>query len=123
MQQQTDQLRDWNRSLEDRVAAQLAELERTRRLERFLAPQVAQLIAASDGHDKLLDSHRREVTVVFCDLRGFTAFTEAADYFAREAESLLEMSGQSGFSDMLVVAANTARNFSEVMIRMSEDRR
>lgn len=79
LQQQTDQLRDWNRSLEDRVAAQLAELERTRRLERFLAPQVAQLIAASDGHDKLLDSHRREVTVVFCDLRGFTAFTEAAE--------------------------------------------
>ncbi|WP_022720274.1 adenylate/guanylate cyclase domain-containing protein [Rhodopseudomonas sp. B29] len=79
LQQQTDQLRDWNKSLEDRVAVQLTELERTRRLERFLAPQVAQLIAASDGHDKLLDSHRREVTVVFCDLRGFTAFTEAAE--------------------------------------------
>ena len=46
------------------------------RLQRFLAPQVAQLIASSDGHAGLLDSHRREVTVVFCDLRGFTAFTE-----------------------------------------------
>ncbi|MBB1093775.1 GAF domain-containing protein [Rhodopseudomonas palustris] len=79
LQEQTDQLKNWNRSLEDRVEKQLGEIERIRRLERFLAPQVAQLIAASDGHDALLDSHRREVTVVFCDLRGFTAFTEASE--------------------------------------------
>jgi len=79
LQEQTDQLKNWNRSLEQRVEKQLAEIERIRRLERFLAPQVAQLIASSDGHDSLLDSHRREVTVVFCDLRGFTAFTEAAE--------------------------------------------
>lgn len=76
---QTEQLKDWNRSLEARVATQLGEIERIRRLERFLAPQVAQLIAASDGKSSLLDSHRREVTVVFCDLRGFTAFTEASE--------------------------------------------
>lgn len=79
LQEQTDQLLNWNRSLEERVDKQLAEIERIRRLERFLAPQVAQLIASSDGHDSLLDSHRREVTVVFCDLRGFTAFTESTE--------------------------------------------
>ena len=79
LQEQTDQLLNWNKSLEERVEKQLGEIERIRRLERFLPPQVAQLIASSDGHDSLLDSHRREVTVVFCDLRGFTAFTEATE--------------------------------------------
>jgi class 3 adenylate cyclase/HAMP domain-containing protein len=79
LKEQTEQLKNWNRSLEDRVEKQLAEIERIRKLERFLAPQVAQLIASSDGHDALLNSHRREVTVVFCDLRGFTAFTEATE--------------------------------------------
>jgi class 3 adenylate cyclase/HAMP domain-containing protein len=79
LQEQTDQLKDWNKSLEQRVETQLGEIERIRKLERFLAPQVAQLIASSDGHDALLDSHRREVTVVFCDLRGFTAFTEQTE--------------------------------------------
>ena len=79
LQEQTEQLKDWNKSLEERVEKQLAEIERIRKLERFLAPQVAQLIASSDGHDALLDSHRREVTVVFCDLRGFTAFTETTE--------------------------------------------
>ncbi|MBN8961886.1 MAG: HAMP domain-containing protein [Rhizobiales bacterium] len=79
LQEQTDQLQHWNRSLEERVEKQLGEIERIRRLERFLAPQVAQLIASSDGHDSLLNSHRREVTVVFCDLRGFTAFTESSE--------------------------------------------
>ncbi|MEA2920000.1 MAG: hypothetical protein QOJ15_12081, partial [Bradyrhizobium sp.] len=79
LQEQTDQLKDWNKSLEERVEKQLGEIERIRRLERFLPPQVAQLIASSDGHEGLLDSHRREVTVVFCDLRGFTAFTETTE--------------------------------------------
>ena len=79
LQEQTDQLLDWNKSLEQRVATQLAEIGRISRLERFLAPQVAQIIASSDGHDSLLASHRGEVTVVFCDLRGFTAFTEASE--------------------------------------------
>jgi class 3 adenylate cyclase/HAMP domain-containing protein len=79
LQEQTEQLKNWNKSLEERVEKQLAEIERIRKLERFLAPQVAQLIASSDGHDSLLDSHRREVTVVFCDLRGFTSFTESTE--------------------------------------------
>ena len=86
LQEQTEQLRDWNKSLEERVQTQLTEIERSRRLERFLAPQVAQLIASSDGAG-LLDSHRREVTVVFCDLRGFTAFTETTE--PEEAMSVL----------------------------------
>lgn len=79
LQEQTDQLKDWNKSLEQRVETQLGEIERIRKLERFLAPQVAQLIASSDGQESLLDSHRREVTVVFCDMRGFTAFTEQTE--------------------------------------------
>ena len=78
LQEQTEQLREWNKSLEERVEKQLGEIERIRRLERFLPPQVAQIIA-SEGQDTLLQSHRREVTVVFCDLRGFTAFTETTE--------------------------------------------
>ena len=79
VQLQAAQLKEWNRSLEERVATQVAEIERIGRLRRFLAPQVAQMIASSDAPDSLLASHRREVTVLFCDLRGFTAFTEAAE--------------------------------------------
>jgi adenylate cyclase len=72
------QLADWNRTLEQRVADQLAELERIGRLKRFFSPQLAELIV-STGEEKLLESHRREVTVVFCDLRGFTAFAETTE--------------------------------------------
>ena len=79
LKEQTEQLLSWNALLEERVATQLGEIERISRLQRFLAPQVAQVIASSDGHESLLASHRREVTVVFCDLRGFTAFTESAE--------------------------------------------
>ena len=79
LREQTAELTDWNKSLEERVEKQIGEIERIRKLERFLPKQVAQLIASSDGHDALLDSHRREVTVVFCDLRGFTAFTETTE--------------------------------------------
>jgi class 3 adenylate cyclase len=74
---QAGELSDWNRTLEARVAAQLAELERAGALKRFLAPQVADLIASGD--ERVLAGHRREVTVVFCDLRGFTAFAEGAE--------------------------------------------
>jgi adenylate cyclase len=62
----------------NRMAGQLAELDRLGRLRRFLSPQVADLIVASGGVD-LLESHRSEITVVFCDLRGFTAFAETAE--------------------------------------------
>ena len=79
LKEQTEQLSSWNRMLEDRVARQLAQIERIGRLQRFLAPQVAQMIANSEASDLLLASHRREVTALFCDLRGFTAFTEASE--------------------------------------------
>ncbi|TIW55427.1 MAG: adenylate/guanylate cyclase domain-containing protein, partial [Mesorhizobium sp.] len=68
-----------NRSLEQTVAEQVRELERMARLRRFLPEQVADLIVAAGNGDALLQSHRREVTVVFCDLRGFTAFAETAE--------------------------------------------
>jgi adenylate cyclase len=78
LEAQALQLADWNRTLEQRVAEQLAELERIGRLKRFFSPQLAELIV-STGEEKLLESHRREVTVVFCDLRDFTAFSETTE--------------------------------------------
>jgi class 3 adenylate cyclase len=78
VQEQGAQLEAWNRTLEERVAAQLGEIDRLGALKRFLSPQVAELIVAG-GDERLLESHRREVTVVFCDLRGFTAFAETSE--------------------------------------------
>jgi adenylate cyclase len=78
LEAQSGQLAEWNRTLEQRVQEQLAELERVGRLKRFFSPQLAELIVSSGG-EKLLESHRREITVVFCDLRGFTAFSETAE--------------------------------------------
>jgi class 3 adenylate cyclase len=69
----------WNRTLEERVAQQLGEIERMGRLKRFLSPAVAEMILSAGGEDRVLESHRRAVTVVFCDLRGFTAFAESAE--------------------------------------------
>jgi adenylate cyclase len=78
VQEQAHQLSQWNRQLEERVAEQLAELERVSRLKRFLAPQVAaSIISGEDDH--LLDTHRRDVAVVFIDLRGFTNVAESAE--------------------------------------------
>ena len=77
VQAQAAELKSWNTTLEKRVADQLAELDRVGRLKRFLAPQVAELVISS-GDERVLESHRREVSVVFCDLRGFTAFAETA---------------------------------------------
>jgi adenylate cyclase len=79
LKQQTEQLSSWNRLLEERVAEQLAQIERIGRLQRFLAPQVARMIASTDAPESLLESHRREVTALFCDLRGFAAFTDASE--------------------------------------------
>ena len=75
---QAADLASWNKTLEQRVADQLKQIERSDRLKRFLAPQIADLIL-SEGNEKVLESHRREITVVFCDLRGFTAFAETAE--------------------------------------------
>ncbi len=67
-----------NQQPEWRVADQVGEIERMSRLRRFLPPQVADLIVAS-GTEKQLESHRREITALFCDLRGFTGFSESSD--------------------------------------------
>ncbi len=75
IEQQAAELAAWNRELEERVEAQVTELEQLGRLRRFLAPQLAEVIVNS-GDESLLDTHRREITVVFCDLRGFTSFAE-----------------------------------------------
>jgi class 3 adenylate cyclase len=78
VQRQRSELADWNRTLEQRVADGVAQLERLGRLKRFFSPALADAILAGGTEDPLR-SHRREITVVFLDLRGFTAFTETAD--------------------------------------------
>jgi adenylate cyclase len=78
LRQRTEEVAELNRGLEGRVAEQVEELGRVGRLKRFLAPQLAELIV-SHGDEKILESHRREIVVVFCDLRGYTAFTETAE--------------------------------------------
>jgi class 3 adenylate cyclase len=75
---QRRELADLNRTLERRVAEQVTQLERLGRLKRFFSPQLAELIVAGGAEDPL-KAHRREVTVVFVDLRGFTAFAETAE--------------------------------------------
>jgi adenylate cyclase len=75
---QAAELATWNKTLEQRLADQLAEIERMGKLRRFLSPQIADLIVAS-GMEKQLQSHRREITALFCDLRGFTGFSETSD--------------------------------------------
>jgi adenylate cyclase len=78
IERQTAELTAWNRELEQRVSAQVQELERLGRLRRFLSPQLADLVVNS-GDESFLDSHRREIVVVFCDLRRFTAFAETSE--------------------------------------------
>ena len=99
---QERELAELNRALETRVEQQVAEIERMRRLKRFFSPQLAELML-STGREHLLESHRREVTVVFCDLRGFTAFSETAEpeevmgvlreYHARLGSLIFEFEG------------------------------
>jgi len=72
------QLSEWNKTLEQRVQEQLAQLERLGRLKRFFSPQLAELIVSGAAEDPL-QTHRREITVVFLDLRGFTAFAEVSE--------------------------------------------
>jgi adenylate cyclase len=76
IRRQADELAAWNAELETRVATQLEELERASRLRHFLSPQLADLVV---GDEDLLRSHRREIVVVFTDLRNFTTFAEASE--------------------------------------------
>jgi len=102
VQVQAAELAEWNKTLEQRVEAQVAELERVGRLKRFFSPQLAELIVAGGTEDPL-KSHRREITVVFLDLRGFTAFAETnepeevmgvlREYHAEMGKLILEHEG------------------------------
>jgi len=76
IKQQSNELAEWNRNLEARVKDQVEEIERMSRLRRFLSPQIAELVLSQES---LLQPHRREISVVFCDLRGFTTFSETAE--------------------------------------------
>jgi class 3 adenylate cyclase/CheY-like chemotaxis protein len=78
IESQAAELAAWNRELEQRVAEQVEALERMARLRRFLSPQLAELVLSS-GDESFLRSHRREITVVFCDLRNFTSFAETVE--------------------------------------------
>jgi GAF domain-containing protein len=78
LESRSQEIAKLNAQLEQRVADQVGEIERMGRLRRFLPPQVADLIVAS-GTEQQLESHRREITALFCDLRGFTGFSESAD--------------------------------------------
>jgi signal transduction protein with GAF and PtsI domain len=102
LRERTEDVVKLNQQLEQRVADQVGEIERMGRLRRFLPPQVADLIVAS-GTEKQLESHRREITALFCDLRGFTGFSESADpedvsallreYHAAIGEKIIKYSG------------------------------
>ena len=102
LRERTEEVVKLNQQLEQRVTDQVGEIERMGRLRRFLPPQVADLIVAS-GSEKQLESHRREITALFCDLRGFTGFTESADaedvmallrdYHAAIGEIIIKYSG------------------------------
>jgi adenylate cyclase len=102
LRDRTEEVEKLNQHLEQRVADQVGEIERMGRLRRFLPPQLADLIVAS-GTEKQLESHRREITALFCDLRGFTGFSEASapedvmtllrDYHAAIGEIIIKYSG------------------------------
>ena len=83
-----DTIKELNRTLEERVHAQVEELERLRRLQRFLSPQLADAIVSS-GDESILSSHRRQVAMFFADLRGWTSFVDAV-----EPEELMRVLGE-----------------------------
>ena len=78
IRRQAEELATWNRELKSRVDEQVSQLERMGLLRRFLSPQIAELIVDT-GDESFLESHRREIVVVFCDLRGFTRFAESSE--------------------------------------------
>lgn len=97
-----------NRQLEQRVADQVGEIERMGRLRRFLPPQVADLIVAS-GTENQLESHRREITALFCDLRGFTDFSESSD--PEDVMALLR-EYHSSIGDIIIKYGGTLERFA-----------
>jgi class 3 adenylate cyclase len=131
---QAEEIGRWNATLEQRVAAQVAELERVSRLKRFFSPQLADAIVAGGAADPLRP-HRREISVVFLDLRGFTAFAETAEpeevsdvlgvYHAEVGRLILEHEGtlERFTGDGMMIFFNdpvTVSNPEERTVRMAE---
>lgn len=108
IENQAAELARWNRELEQRVQDQVDQLERVGRLRRFLPAQLVDLIVSS-GDESFLNGHRREVTVVFCDLRGFTAFAETA-----EPEDVWEILGEyhGALGDLIARFEGTLERFT-----------
>jgi adenylate cyclase len=108
IERQTKELSAWNRELGQRVDAQVGELERLGRLRRFLSPQLADLVISS-GDQSFLDSHRREIVVVFCDLRRFTPFAETS-----EPEEVMNVLGQyhAALGDLIFRFEGTLERFA-----------
>jgi class 3 adenylate cyclase/CheY-like chemotaxis protein len=105
---QARQLAEWGEQLETRVAEQVAELERIGRLRRFLSPQVAELVMR-DGDESVLEGHRREIVVLFCDLRGFTSFAETS-----EPEEVMAVLGEyfTALGDLVTRYEGTLERFT-----------
>jgi adenylate cyclase len=108
IENQAAELTRWNHELEQRVQDQIEQLERMNRLRRFLPAQLADLIVSS-GDESFLNGHRREITVVCCDLRGFTAFAETA-----EPEDVWEILGEyhAALGDLVARFEGTLERFS-----------
>jgi len=105
--EQAAELARWNRELSQRVQDQIEQLERVGRLRRFLPAQLADLIISS-GDESFLNAHRREITVVCCDLRGFTALAETA-----EPEDVWEILGEyhAALGDLIARFEGTLERF------------
>ena len=108
LEAQSKEVAKLNQQLEQRVADQVGEIERMGRLRRFLPPQVADLIVAS-GAEKQLESHRREITALFCDLRGFTGFTEISD--AEDVMALLR-DYHAAFGEIIIKYGGTLERYA-----------
>ncbi len=109
IENQATELARWNRELEQRVQDQIEQLERVGRLRRFLPAQLADLIISS-GDESFLNGHRREITVVCCDLRGFFAFAETA-----EPEDVWEILGEyhGALGDLIAHFEGTLERFTD----------
>jgi class 3 adenylate cyclase len=108
IERQAKELGAWNRELTSRVDAQVDQIERMSRLRRFLSPQLAELVVDS-GDETFLESHRREIVVVFCDLRGFTTFAEAS-----EPEEVINVLGEyhQALGDLIFRFEGTLERFA-----------
>ena len=108
VQEQAAQLENWNSTLEQRVSNQLTKIERLSELQRFLPQQVAELVLSSGG-EQMLVSHRRNIAVVFGDLRGFTAFSEIS-----EPEEVMKVLGEyhEALGDLIVRYEGTLERFA-----------